>query len=89
MDDNTPLVFFDRICTGINTDRVIIDDYTGAFSAVEYLIKTDLTVCASLVAQQLVGWWTPSHDDHPPPRISRCDQRVDDDWHGDIETRIQ
>ncbi|MBP6230815.1 MAG: LacI family DNA-binding transcriptional regulator [Paludibacteraceae bacterium] len=40
MDDNTPLVFFDRICTGINTDRVIIDDYTGAFSAVEYLIKT-------------------------------------------------
>ncbi len=40
VNDNTPLVFFDRICTGINTDRVVIDDYTGAFSAVEYLIST-------------------------------------------------
>lgn len=40
IDDNIPLVFFDRICTGINTDRVVIDDYTGAFSAVDYLIKT-------------------------------------------------
>lgn len=35
-----PLVFYDRVCIIINTDRVVVDDYTGAFSAVEYLIQT-------------------------------------------------
>lgn len=35
---NIPLVFFDRICTGISTDRVVVDDYTGAFKATEHLI---------------------------------------------------
>jgi DNA-binding LacI/PurR family transcriptional regulator len=40
IDDGTPLVFFDRICTGLKTDRVIADDYTGAYNAVEHLIKT-------------------------------------------------
>lgn len=40
VDNDIPLVFFDRICIGINTDRVVVDDYTGAFSAVEYLIQT-------------------------------------------------
>jgi DNA-binding LacI/PurR family transcriptional regulator len=32
--------FFDRICTGINTDKVVVDDYAGAFTAVEYLIES-------------------------------------------------
>lgn len=40
IDMGMPLVFFDRICTGINTSRVTVDDYMGAFSAVEYMIKT-------------------------------------------------
>ena len=40
INKNVPLVFFDRICTGMNTCRVVVDDYMGAFSAVEYLIKT-------------------------------------------------
>lgn len=40
IDSDIPLVFFDRICTDINTDRVVVDDYTGAFAAVEYLIQT-------------------------------------------------
>jgi DNA-binding LacI/PurR family transcriptional regulator len=35
-----PLVFFDRICTGINTSRVVVDDYMGAFNAVTHLIET-------------------------------------------------
>lgn len=38
--DGTPLVFFDRICTGIITSRVVVDDYAGAYTATEYLIKT-------------------------------------------------
>ncbi len=39
IDANIPLVFYDRICTGLNTNRVVVDDYQGAFSAVEYLIQ--------------------------------------------------
>ena len=35
-----PLVFYDRICHGINASRVVVDDYNGAFNAVEYLVKT-------------------------------------------------
>ena len=36
----TPFVIFDRDCDGINADKVLVDDYDGAFQAVEYLIKT-------------------------------------------------
>lgn len=35
-----PLVFYDRICTGLDASRVVVDDYTGAFNAVNYLIQT-------------------------------------------------
>lgn len=35
-----PLVFYDRICHGINASRVVVDDYQGVFRAVEYLIST-------------------------------------------------
>jgi LacI family transcriptional regulator len=34
-----PMVFFDRICPDINSDRVIINDEMGAFLATEHLIK--------------------------------------------------
>lgn len=40
IDNGIPLVFYDRICTGINTNRVVVDDYMGAYKAVEYLIST-------------------------------------------------
>ncbi len=40
MNKGVPIVFYDRICTGINASRVVVDDYRGAFRAVEYLIKT-------------------------------------------------
>jgi LacI family transcriptional regulator len=35
-----PVVLFDRDCAGFNGDKVLVDDYDGAFQAVEYLIKT-------------------------------------------------
>ena len=35
-----PIVFYDRICTGINSNRVVVDDYMGAFTAVTHLIET-------------------------------------------------
>ncbi len=40
IESGTPLVIFDRDCTGFNADKVLVDDYDGAFQAVEYLIKT-------------------------------------------------
>ncbi len=40
MESNMPLVFYDRICTGINTNRVVVDDYMGALTAVTHLIET-------------------------------------------------
>lgn len=36
----TPLCFVDRICTGLRTSRVVVDDYAGALAATEYLIRT-------------------------------------------------
>jgi DNA-binding LacI/PurR family transcriptional regulator len=39
MDNGIPLVFFDRICDEIDTDRVIVDDEVGAYEAVTHLIK--------------------------------------------------
>ena len=38
-DNDIPLVFFDRICEEIETDRVIVDDEKGAYDAVTHLIK--------------------------------------------------
>jgi LacI family transcriptional regulator len=38
-ENNIPLVFFDRICDEIDTDRVVVDDETGAYEAVSHLIK--------------------------------------------------
>ena len=40
IDNGVPLVFFDRICTGLNSSRVVVDDYMGAYSAVTHLIET-------------------------------------------------
>ncbi|MCM4167660.1 Catabolite control protein A [Arenibacter antarcticus] len=35
-----PVVVFDRDCPGLEADKVLVDDYSGAFQAVEYLIAT-------------------------------------------------
>lgn len=40
LHDRVPLLFFDRICTGVLTDKVVVTDYLGAYKAVEYMIKT-------------------------------------------------
>ena len=40
IDSGVPLVFYDRICTGVNASRVVVDDYMGAFNAVSHLIET-------------------------------------------------
>jgi len=40
IDSGIPIVFYDRICTGVNASRVVVDDYLGAYNAVSYLIET-------------------------------------------------
>ena len=39
LNQNIPMVFFDRICPDITTDRVIFNDEAGAFMATEHLIN--------------------------------------------------
>lgn len=40
VDNGMPVVLFDRDCVGFKGDKVLVDDYNGAFQAVDYLIKT-------------------------------------------------
>ena len=40
IDAGIPMVFYDRICTGINASRVVVDDYMGAMNAVTHLIDS-------------------------------------------------
>ncbi len=40
MDNGIPIVFFDRVASGIKTSRVMQDDFNGAFQAVEHLVKS-------------------------------------------------
>ena len=47
-----PLIFFDRICKDVDTDRIIIDDYNGSFTAVEHLINIGCKRIAHLSASQ-------------------------------------
>jgi DNA-binding LacI/PurR family transcriptional regulator len=45
-ENGIPLVFFDRICNELDTDRVVVDDEVGAFDAVKHLI---ITGCKNIV----------------------------------------
>ena len=40
IDAGVPLVFYDRICTGVNASRVVVDDYMGAYNGTTHLIET-------------------------------------------------
>ena len=40
IDKGIPLVFYDRICTGVSASLVVVDDYMGAYAAVSHLIDT-------------------------------------------------
>jgi LacI family transcriptional regulator len=40
VDNNIPVIFFDRICVDIPSNRVVIDDYAGSLTATEHLIRT-------------------------------------------------
>ncbi|MCK0159063.1 LacI family DNA-binding transcriptional regulator [Allomuricauda sp. F6463D] len=46
--NDIPVVVFDRDCPGLESDKVLVDDYSGAFQAVEYLIGSGCKKIAHL-----------------------------------------
>jgi len=52
IDNDVPVVFFDRACDEIETDKVIVDDFDGALRAVELLIHTGCKRIAHFAATQ-------------------------------------
>jgi len=40
LSNGVPLVMFDRVCDEIETDKVTVDDFEGAYNAVSHLIRT-------------------------------------------------
>lgn len=88
VDNNTPLVFFDRICDAIETDRVIIDDAEGARIAVNHLIERGCKRIIHLAGPQhlqigklrLDGYKRALHEhsiDFDENLVLRCDTRED------------
>lgn len=55
LENNIPLVFFDRACDEVDTDKVIVDDFEGAYNAVDYLIKTGCRRIAHFSGPQHLG----------------------------------
>ncbi|MGE4288411.1 MAG: LacI family DNA-binding transcriptional regulator [Salinivirgaceae bacterium] len=57
LDNNIPLVFFDRAIAELKTDKVVIDDVDGAFIATEHLIQKGCKKIIHLAAPQnlLIG----------------------------------
>lgn len=52
IDCGTPIVFFDRVASKINTSKVMQDDYNGAFEAVEHLAKNGYKKIAHLAGPE-------------------------------------
>lgn len=52
---NIPIVFFDRVPNDFQADRVIIDDYNGAYQAVKHLINTGCRQIAHLGTSRDMG----------------------------------
>lgn len=47
-----PMVFFDRVCSDIETDRVLVDDVEGAYKAVNHLIQVGCNNIVHLAGPQ-------------------------------------
>ena len=52
MDNDLPIVFFDRVASDIKTSKVMQDDYNGAFEAVGHLIKNGYRRIAHIAASK-------------------------------------
>jgi len=88
IDAGVPLVFYDRICTGVNASRVVVDDYMGAYNAVSHLIETGCNRIAfygssmtlEISKNRYNGYKDAllKHGIQPDPELMRfCDNRTD------------
>lgn len=55
LQEGVPLVFFDRACEEMEVDRVVVDDYFGAFRAVVHLINMGCRRIAHFGSTQLLA----------------------------------
>ena len=55
VENNIPLVIFDRDCEKMNIDKVFVDEYSGAFQAVEHLIKNGCRKIAHIAGEQTLS----------------------------------
>lgn len=88
LDRGIPLVFYDRICTGVVASQVVVDDYAGSFAAVSHLIDTGCKRVAFYgstmnlqIAQNRYNGYRDAilkHGMQPDIRLNRfCDNRAD------------
>lgn len=54
-DRGMPIVLFDRITEEINTHKVIVDNYRGAYDATEHLIKNGFKRIAALAGSEFLS----------------------------------
>lgn len=83
-DLNIPVVFFDRVCDEMEADRVIVDDFEGAYKIVSHLIEVGCkriahlgTVQDLLIGRNRLNGYLKALKDHNLPvddkLILRCD----------------
>ncbi|MCT4673488.1 MAG: LacI family transcriptional regulator [Prolixibacteraceae bacterium] len=52
IEKEVPLVFFDRVCDEIETNKVVVDDFGGGFTAAEHLISQGCKKIAHIAGPQ-------------------------------------
>lgn len=74
--DGIPIVFFDRVASGIKASRVMQDDYEGAYQAVQHLIRQGYKKIAHIAGpagllfteKRMEGFLAALNDHHIPVR---------------------
>lgn len=92
MDNNIPMVLFDRVLDTIECDKVIVDDFEAAFEATKHLIKIGCKIIAvlspldesSVGKLRLKGYHKALEENHIPlynDLVLRLKEQDDLDYH--------
>jgi LacI family transcriptional regulator, galactose operon repressor len=76
---NIPMVFFDRVCDGIEAPKVTTNDYESGFIATEHLIKAGCRKVAHLTSSMNLSI-SPKRMKGYTDAMLRYDQPVDPSW---------
>jgi len=55
MEHQMPLVFFDRVLNDLDTDKVVVDDFDGAFQLVSHLIEAGYKRIAHIAGPEIIS----------------------------------